>query len=164
VGTKKEPGSNEKDRLLKLGIRAAAFVACALIIGASAPAGATGTVNITQHDGSHQTYPDVGIQIVSKRLELISADKKGKLHIDRAACSKVGELLRCLPTSATLTQGGSTKPLDALTGTIYLNFTDAAVPLSLSSTKVPAHSVLLTILTQRGTYINAAGTIDGGTK
>jgi hypothetical protein len=68
--------------------------------------------------------------------------------------------LVCFATNATLIQGGQTSLLDLKTGTVYLNETDDPQSLVLSSTKVPPHSILLALSTDRGTYIGLSGRMD----
>ena len=121
---------------------------------------AAGTVTIQQSDGTINNYSDVTIKIIHQSLYLTSADGKGTLIVNRAACSYQGQILVCLPTSVALVQSGATNPVDLATGTIYVNTTDTEQQLVLSSTKLPAHSVMLSITTKKGTYINSTGQID----
>jgi hypothetical protein len=145
-------------RLCAPAFAALAFVA-AFAFGAGA-AHAAGTIVIRQITGNVDTYNDVSIKIIHNALFLTSADGKGTLVINRAACSYQGNLLVCFPTSATLVQAGKTSALDLKTGTLYLNLTDSAEQLVLSTKKVPAHSILFSFTTKRGTYINLNGRID----
>lgn len=124
------------------------------------PAGAEGTALIKQTDGSLDTYDNVSVAIVHKNLFVTTHDGKGTLVIQRAACAYQGELMVCFPTAATLVQGGASKPIDLRTGTIYLNLTDQAQQLVLSTTKVPPQSMLLSFTTKRGTYVSVSGRID----
>ena len=151
-------------RSLFSGILPAAFVTpvtfvAALAVGGT-PAAATGTVVIRQSTGHVDAYKDVTIKIIHNALFLTSADGKGTLVITRAACSYQGNLLVCFPTSATLVQTGQTSLLDLKTGTLYLNLTDSPEQLVLSTKKVPAHSILFSFTTRRGTYIDLNGRID----
>lgn len=139
---------------------AVASVFIASLFLTTAFAGATGTVMIRQNDGRVNVYKQVSIKVLHGALFLTSRDGKGTLVIHRAACSYQGKLLVCFATSASLVQAGKTSPLDLKTGTVYLNSTDAPQPLVLSSTKVPPHSIMLTLSTDRGTYIASDGRID----
>jgi hypothetical protein len=132
-------------------------VACGLAPGT---ARAMGTVTIRQADGETNTYHDVKIKVLHGALYMTSADGQGTLVINRAACSYQGQLMVCFATSATLVQAGRARPLDFETGTLYLNTTDDPAPLALSSAKVPAHGILLSFSTKRGTYVNLSGRID----
>jgi len=124
----------------------------------SAFADANGTVRIQNKDGTVQVYENVSIQAVpDKLLRVTTADGKGTLIIDQAACSYVGELMRCYPYSITLNQDGGTHPLDFEAGTLYVNRTDVKHNLPLSTTGVPARSIVLAIRTQRGTIIAVTG-------
>jgi hypothetical protein len=126
----------------------------------SAPASATGTVMVRQSDGHLNVYQKVQLKVIHDALFVTTADGEGTLVIHRAACSYQGDLLVCFVTSATLVQAGKTSLLDFQRGTAYVNETDAPVPLSLSTTKVPAHSIMLTFTTERGTYVGITGRFD----
>ena len=106
-------------------------VAGALCLAATAAgACATGTINIQHKDGTHKSYSDVEIKIFSGALFLTSDDGEGTIVVTRSACSYQGKIIVCLPTSAALVQGGETNALNLKSGTIYLNYTDSAQPLS----------------------------------
>ena len=144
----------------------AGMAALAIVLTAAAfafdpvPAGATGTVTIQQANGATNVYDDVVIKVIHSALYATSADGKGTLVINRAACFYQGALMVCLPTSATLVQSGQTSPLDFRKGTIYVNSTDDPQQLALSTTKVAPHSILLSFTTKRGTYVSLVGRID----
>jgi hypothetical protein len=127
---------------------------------ASATASAQGTVIIVQSDGRVNTYDDVAIKIIHNSLYLTSADGKGTIVVTRAACSYQGDVLVCLPTTATLVQAGEARPVKLTTGTIYVNLTGAFQQLSFSSTKLAPHSLLFSVTTDRGTYVSVSGHID----
>ena len=132
----------------------------AIFIFSVAQAGATGTVRVQQKDGSVQTYDDVSIRVKHNTVRIGSRDQKGVLVIDRAACSYVGELLRCLPSSFQLVQTGQTKTIQLTNGLVYLNLTDSPQQMTLSSTQMKPRHLMLTLHTLRGTYITVRGQID----
>lgn len=115
---------------------------------------------IRQINGSLETYNNVSVAIIHKNLFVTTRDGKGTLVVHKAACSYQGQIMVCFPTSITLVQGGESVPLDLRNGTIYLNLTDAARQLVLSTTKMPAQSMLLSFTTKRGTYVSVSGRID----
>jgi hypothetical protein len=139
-------------------------LSCAAVL--AAPAGATGLVRVQQSNGSIQEYPDARIDYSkdAKTLTITTADGKGVLTIDQAACSYVGEVYRCLLTHMTLTQGGQTKPLDFSSGTIYANTTGGNLNMPLSSQIIPPKGIVMALTTKAGTYISMTGTIDSGVK
>lgn len=126
----------------------------------TAAAQAKGTVTIVHSDGSQNVYNDAVIKIIHNALYVTSDDGDGTIVISRAACSYQDKLLVCLVTKATLVQDGSVTPLDFKSGTLYVNSTDDAQQLALSTTKIPAHSVLLSFTTDKGTYVGVSGRID----
>lgn len=135
-------------------------VLLALCILSVAQAGATGTVRVQQSNGTVKTYDDVSIRVKHNTVRIGTKDQKGVLVIDRAACSYVGELLRCLPTSFQLVQSDQTKTIQLINGLVYLNLTDQPQQMSLSSTQMKSHHLMLTLHTMRGTYITVRGQID----
>ena len=140
-----------------------AVAALAAVIAAVASplvADATGTISIHHKDGTANTYRDVEIKLFSGSLFLTTDDGDGTIVVTRAACSYQGEIIVCLPTTAALVQDGESNALSVTRGTIYLNYTDVAQPLSRSSAKLPPNSILLAITTKNGTLINVHGRID----
>ncbi|MEO6835250.1 MAG: hypothetical protein ABI231_05015 [Candidatus Tumulicola sp.] len=121
---------------------------------------AEGTARIQQADGAVTVYHSVTIQIVQKTLTVTSADGKGTMLIYRAACAYQGDILVCLPTGVSLVQSGSVSPIKLASGTVYANLTDDSHNLDRSSTRLPAHSILMSLKTRHGTYVNVNGTID----
>ncbi len=126
----------------------------------SAYAGATGTALIRQSDGHTNQYGGVKIKLIHGALYMTTADGTGTLVIHRAACSYQGQLMVCFVTSATLIQGGSVKPIDLETGTIYANTTDDPQPMAYTTQKVAPHSILVSLTTDRGTYVSLVGRVD----
>ncbi|MGB6601113.1 MAG: hypothetical protein WBE77_08525 [Candidatus Cybelea sp.] len=123
-------------------------------------ANAMGTINIHHKDGTVNTYRDVEIKVFSGSLFLTSDDGNGTIVVTRAACSYRDKIIVCLPTTAALVQEGKSNALDLRSGTIYLNYTNAEQPMSNSSAKLPANSILLALATKNGTFINVRGRID----
>ena len=136
----------------------AALAACVAL--GTAPAVAKGTVTIQQSDGSTNVYNNSVIKIIHNALYVTSPDGDGTLVINRAACSYQGELLVCFPTSGALVQSGATKAIDLKTGTIYVNSTDDAQPMAMTTNKVAPHSITISFSTYKGTYVSVVGRID----
>jgi hypothetical protein len=143
-----------------LKLAAAAVAAVVAVASSPAVAGATGTITIHHKDGTANTYRDVEIKLFSGSLFLTTDDGNGTIVVTRAACSYQGEIIVCLPTTAALVQDGESNALNLKRGTIYLNYTGVAQPLSASSAKLPPNSVMLALTTANGTLINVRGRID----
>jgi hypothetical protein len=124
------------------------------------PANATGTVRVQQRDGSVQIYDNVRIVVKNQSMAITSSDGKGTIYIGKAACSKSGELIRCLPYDATLDQSGVQTHITLATGTVWVNPRDTNETLSHSSTQLPPRGVLLAVKTKAGTYVSLTGTVD----
>ncbi|HZZ01202.1 MAG TPA: hypothetical protein VFE36_16690 [Candidatus Baltobacteraceae bacterium] len=136
------------------------FLAAAIAAAAIGPAVAAGTALVQQRDGSVKVYHDVYIQIRNEELSLTTADGVGTLVIGKAACSKAGELVKCLPYDATLYQNGWKDRVKLVSGTAWFNPTASAQPLSHSSAHIPPHGVLLSVTSKAGTYVSLTGTVD----
>jgi hypothetical protein len=141
-------------RLLLVGL--AAFLSA---FGAG-PAGATGTVVIQQRDGMRKTYDNVRIAIRDESMAISSSDGQGTIVLGKAACTKAGELLRCIPYDATLYQYGAKRHIPLASGTVYINPTQTTQPLTHSSAQLPPRGVLLSVKTKAGTYVSLTGRVD----
>ncbi len=124
------------------------------------PAGATGTARVVQRDGSQKTYTSVRISIKNGSMAITSADGQGTIVLGDAACTKVGELLECLPYDATLLQYGRKTHIALQSGTVWLNPSKTRQQLSHSSTELPPRGVLLAVRTKKGTYVTLTGVVD----
>jgi hypothetical protein len=134
------------------------MTACCVLI--SAIASSAGTINIQHKDGSVNTYRDVEIKVFSGSLFLTSDGGNGTIVVTRSACAYRDQIIVCLPTAAALVQEGESHALDLKTGTIYLNYTNTEQPLSHTSAKIPANSVIVALSMNNGTFINVRGRID----
>lgn len=132
----------------------------AMFAGAFGAAGATGTATIASPDGSTKSYPNVRIATWNESMAVTSGDGKGTVVFGKASCTKVGELIRCLPWDATLFQNGAKVHIALQNGTLWLNPTGDYQTLSDSSEKIAPHGVLLAVRTKRGTYVTLTGTVD----
>jgi hypothetical protein len=132
----------------------------ALVLALAAPAWATGTVRIQQHDNAVQTYTDVALRIVGKTLTLTSADKVSTVVISGVNCAAAGDLTRCTGGGLSLQQDGKTNVVPFKNATFYFNLTDQDQMLPLSTMKVSPHSVVFAARTTKGTFITGSGRLD----
>jgi hypothetical protein len=123
-------------------------------------AAATGTARIVQRDGTTKKYANVRIAIRDGSMAITSADGRGMLVIGKAACSKIGELVRCLPYDATLFQYGTKIRIPLESGTVWLNPSDTPQPLTYSSQQLLPRNVMMMIETKAGTYVTLTGKVD----
>jgi hypothetical protein len=141
---------------------------CFLIGAMSIPttnAGASGRARIQQPDGVVKVYDGVHIRVQDhQRLLITSSDGKGTLVINKASCTAIADLLRCLPYSAELDQNGRVLPIAVQTGTVWLNMSSATHQLPFSSTQLATRGVLMALATKRGTHVSLTGTVDEVTK
>jgi hypothetical protein len=132
----------------------------ALAIATTSTANAKGVTLVQQADGSVQTYVDVNIRMVGQTLWLRTADKKGVLKIVNGACSFTGAIERCLPYAVTLIQNGVSRKIAILHGTVFVNLSNGAQNMPLSSQELAPHTILALWRTVRGTYVTIKGTLD----
>jgi hypothetical protein len=132
----------------------------ALAIATISKTSANGVTLIQQADGSVQTYVDVSIRMVGQTLWLRSADRKGVLRIVTGACSFTGSIERCLPYAVTLIQDGKNRHIAILHGTVFLNLSNSAQRLPLSSEELAPRTLLALWRTVRGTYVTIKGKLD----
>lgn len=125
-----------------------------------AAARATGTVVIAMRDGSSRTYNNVHVTIWNESMAVTSSDGQGTVVFGKASCTKVGELVKCLPWDATLFQNGEKLHVALQRGTVWLNPTTDYQSLTGSSQKIAPHGVLLAVRTKRGTYVTLTGVVD----
>lgn len=147
-----------RDYLLKVTL---AFVTlCAILSASPYRAVAVGTARIQLPDGDVKFYKNVFIRIKNEAMAITSADGVGTLVLGKAACTRVGELLRCIPYDATLDQRGRSRHIALQSGTVYVNTSNSPQTLPYSSTKIPPRGVLLSVRSKRGTYVSLSGVID----
>jgi hypothetical protein len=136
------------------------FLALVCCGSAAAPAGALGTARIQQADGTVKNYSNVYIRIANKSMSVTSADRKGTIILQDAACSIINGLMRCYPYAGTLKQNGKSRAFSLEYGTVWLNASDTTHKLPKSSTQLPPRGVMLSLKTKKGTYVSLTGTID----
>lgn len=140
--------------------RAIFAAACAIVALRAVPAGATGTALIQQRNGAMKSYTGVHIAVRDEAMALTSADGRGTIVLGKAACTKIGELVRCIPYDATLLQYGRKIHIPLVSGTVWLNPTQSSQPLTHSSAKLPPRGVMLLVTTKAGTVVSLTGRVD----
>lgn len=138
-----------------------AAVVAGIVAAPPAPAAATGTVIVEQRNGTTKTYRDVRIAIEDAAMAITSADKKGTLVLGKAACTEIGELVKCLPYDATLLQNGMKFHIPLkVGGTVWINRGTTNQRLPQSSEELRPHGVLVAVTTIRGTLVSLTGVVD----
>ena len=139
----------------------ALYLAAALSL-AALPAGAyaNGTARVQQADGDTRTYQNVRIAIADKQMTITSADGVGTIVIERAGCVAVDKLVRCHPYEASLRQRGQNVPIVIKEGTAWFNPSGEAQQLPMSSQMIPAKGVVMSMSSQKGTFLSLTGVVD----
>jgi len=140
------------------------FAAAFAVALCAAPSPARGVVRVQQSDGAVKYYRNAKLHLHGNTLRIVSADGWGTIVIKHAACMTIGQVLRCLPDSVALDQNHVTRPLAFTRGAMYVNTTGDAQALPHSSMQLSPNSVMLSVLTARGTYISVRGQLDEVTK
>jgi hypothetical protein len=140
----------------------ASTIAAGLFITAIAAsaAKAAGTATVWQRDGAEKTYNGVSIRLAREELALTTSNRLGTLVIGKAACTKAGVLVKCLPYDATLFQNGQKRRIALRSGTVWLNPTTSKQLLPDASAQIEAHGVLISATTKAGTFFSLTGTVD----
>jgi hypothetical protein len=138
----------------------ASVVALLIVVAAARPADSSGTAMVRQRDGSEKTYGHISIRLAREELALTTSDGVGTLVIGKAACTKTGVLVKCLPYDATLFQNGEKKRIALRGGSVWLNPTTSKQLLPYSSAQIQPHGVLISITSKTGTYLSLTGTVD----
>jgi len=141
-------------------LRVAAALLAATFAALVGRVDATGTARIQHPDGTVSTYANVRIIIWNESMAITSSDGQGTVVIGKASCTKIGELVECLPWDATLFQNGQKVHIPLQSGTVWLNPSGTTQQLSHSSTQLPPRGVLLAVQTRRGTYLTLTGIVD----
>jgi|GEM_PF-1397828 hypothetical protein len=139
---------------------AACLAGWAVWLAPGSPASAKGVTLIQERNGTVKTYGNVNIALDRQTLTLRTADGKGILKIVTGACSFDNSVQRCLPYSVILTQNGKTHPIAIDYGSVFLNMTNEAHHLPLSSDMLAPRTVLVLFKTAHGTYVTSKGTVD----
>jgi hypothetical protein len=134
----------------------AAAVLAASVFG---PALASGTARIQQTNGSVNTYSGMRLQILPHSVVLRSPDGQDEVSM---LCESGGDGISvCRPQAFYFQRGAKAYSIPLRQGTVYINTSDDAQTLPLSSTRVPPHSILLALQTRRGTYITGQASAGG---
>lgn len=125
-----------------------------------APAAATGTVRIQQHNNSVQTYSGVVMKVTGETLTLTSADGVSTVVINGGHCDRSTDLMQCSGGKMSLRQGGTTHIIPFKTAAFYFNLGGQDQALPLSTMKIGPHSVIFAARTAKDTYITGNGKLD----
>jgi hypothetical protein len=136
------------------------FAAAIILLAGASPALATGVVHIQPKTGPLKTYTDVNVALDPSSLRLTSSDGIGTLYIGRAACTAVGQLIKCAPYDATYIAHDVSTHIVLTDGTAWLNPSQKPQTIPDSNRKLAAHGVALTMRTKAGTTVTLSGTAD----
>jgi hypothetical protein len=125
---------------------------------------AKGEVSIDYLNGDTNTYTDVEIHNTDEILYLKSPDINTILMISKNECGKEGELLVCNKARIGLDTQGVLEELRVREIHLFINTSSSAQKIQGSEVTLSPGTILLEAVTEKGSYINALGTIDSTKK
>lgn len=143
-----------------MGKFAGLLAALILLLAGALPARATGVVHIQQKDGSVKTYADVNIALDPSSMRLTTSDGIGTLYIGRAACTAVGQVIKCIPYDATYIAHNVSTHIALIDGSAWVNLSTKSQSIPDSNRKLAARGVALTMRSTAGTTVTLSGTAD----
>jgi hypothetical protein len=138
--------------------------ACFLAFLIPIPAGAKGEVNVEYSNGDSDIYSGVEIHNTDKILYLVAPESETMLLISKNQCGKEGELLVCNQARLGLDTQGVLEELKIREIHLFINPTRDAQPIQGSQVTMSPGTILLEVVTEKGTYISALGRIDSTAK
>jgi hypothetical protein len=124
------------------------------------PALAQGEVRITQSDGSSTTYPGVHIVDTGGTITFTLPSTQHEIVVTGAKCSRQNGLRVCNSADVWFDRYGVNEELRITKGFVFVNATSRLLHLSNSRVELSPHTLMVEILTQRGTYIVGRGWMD----
>jgi hypothetical protein len=132
---------------------------CALV---PLPVAAQGEVRITQADGTSTTYPGVRIVDTGGAITFTLPSTQHTIVVTGTKCGRENGLRVCNSADVWFDRYGVNEELRITKGFVFVNDTSRLVHLKNSRVDMSPHTLMVEILTQRGTYIVGRGWVDAG--
>jgi hypothetical protein len=137
---------------------------CLLAVFAPIPAGAKGEINVERPNGDTDVYSGVEIHNTQDILYFKDSEADTIFMISKNQCDKEGELIVCNKARLGLDTQGVIEELKVKEIHLFINPTKTSQPIQGSQVTLSPGTVLLEVVTEKGTYISALGKIDSTTK
>ncbi|MBR8830733.1 MAG: hypothetical protein N5P05_000966 [Chroococcopsis gigantea SAG 12.99] len=138
--------------------------ALCLVLIAPVAALAEGEVTIEYANGDDNTYSNVEIHNTDNILYLNPPEMDTMLMISKKECGKEGEILVCNKAVLGLDTQGVLEELKVKEIHLFINETKNPQQIQGSTVTLSPGTMLLEVLTEKGTYVNALGKIDSTSK
>ena len=121
---------------------------------------AKGLVTVEQIDGNVDNYVDVEIFSTQDTLYLKPAEGKDLVVIEKKNCKLEGNIQVCSDGTLTIESYGVEENINIEKLFIFTNNTNKRLPIQKSDVTLKGNTILLEVLTEKGTYITGMGRID----
>lgn len=121
---------------------------------------AKGIVTVEQINGNADDYIDVEIFSNDNTLYLKPADGKNLIVIEKKDCQIEQNIQVCNQGSLTIDTYGVEEEIEIEKLFIFTNTTNQRLPIQKSDVTLNGNTILIEILTTKGTYITGMGRID----
>lgn len=128
------------------------------------PALAKGEVTVEHDNGDIDSYSDVEISDTSDILYFKTKEGSTMLLITKNECKKEGEILFCDKARAGVDTNGVIEELGVPQIVLFINPTNTRQPVKGSKVTMGANTVLLEMVTEKGSYVTGIGKIDSTTR
>lgn len=140
------------------------LAACLFAVLAPMFTWAKGEISVEFPNGDIDTYSEVEIHNTSNILYFQAPESETMLLISKNKCDKEGELLVCNQARMGLDTQGVLEELKIKEIHLFINQTTKPQMIQGSEVTMSPGTVLLEVVTEKGTYISALGRIDSTTK
>jgi hypothetical protein len=124
------------------------------------PAHAQGEVRIEQRDGSNKLYPGVHIDAKGNTVTFSLENAEHTIVVAGSHCGREDGVRVCSSTDVWFDRYGVNEELRITKGYVFVNDTHKMLHVKGSRVELSPNTLLVEILTQRGTYITGRGWID----
>lgn len=128
------------------------------------PSLAKGEVTVEHDSGDTDTYSQVEIFNTPDILYFKTKEGSTMLLITKNECKKEGEILFCDKARASLDTDGVIEQLDVAQIVLFINPTNTRQQVKGSKVTMGANTILLEMVTEKGSYLTALGKIDSTTR
>jgi hypothetical protein len=121
---------------------------------------AQGEVRIEQRDGSNKVYPGVRIDAKGDTVTFSLENTAHTLVVVGSHCAREGGVRVCSSADVWFDRYGVNEELRVTKSYVFVNDTHTMLHVKGSRVDLSPNTVMVEILTQRGTYITGRGWID----
>ncbi|HTW82923.1 MAG TPA: hypothetical protein VMD91_02505 [Candidatus Sulfotelmatobacter sp.] len=121
---------------------------------------AQGEVRIEQHDGSNTLYPGVRIGVAADTVTFTLPNSQHAIVVTGKDCHRENGVRVCDGAEVWFDRYGVNEELRLTKAFVFINDTHRELPIKGSRVELSPNTLLVEILTKRGTYITGRGWVD----